>query len=550
MRFELEKAILKALNELYNITLTEVDIDIPPKESLGDFSTSIPMKISSKLNISPKKIGEQLAAYLKSFTELKDIKEIHVTDSGFMNFFIKLDWFYQKIIDIIGSDYLTKSNLFQGKKAQVEFVSANPTGPLTVAHGRGAIVGDVLARLLEYIGYEVTKEFYVNNKGNQIDRFAKSINARYEELLGHKVTFPNDGYKGKYVIEIAKKCLENDINLINSLSLPEKLSYFAKRSIENQIIEFKDVLSKINVNFDNFFYESSLYDTNLTGKVLSLLKKEGFIEEKDGALWFKSSSLGDDKESVLIKSDSSPTYFASDIAYHYDKFVTRGFDLVINVWGADHHSHVYRMKNSMQALGINPDKLEVILVQFVRLVSDGKEVSMSKRTGEFITLKELIEEVGPDVTRYIYLNRSHNSHLDFDLDITLKESMSNPVFYIQYSYVRCGSILKQAQLRNISLKDIKEINLSKLSTLDDIKLIKIIPLVKDEIVLAGIKRSPHRLTIISRKLAEAFNEFYHNQRVLGENEDIEQARLYLVLATRKALEVLLDLMGINKPEEM
>ncbi len=552
MRSELERALQEAVKIIYDLSLTfsEVEIEVPLREEHGDYSSSIPSKLSSKLRISPKEIGERIKNLILTFSCSQYIAAIDVTDSGFINFFLKKEWYINILRKIIQDDYLLRVDLFVGKKAQVEFVSANPTGPLTVAHGRGAVVGDVLVRLLEYIGYKVQKEFYVNNKGGQVTRFAISIDARYRELLGEEVVFPSDGYRGNYVIDIAKKLLEENPSYLKELTLEERIEYFTNQSVESLLSDHKEVLSKMNVEFDKFFYESTLYKTQLTSKVLSILEKEDYLERDGGAIWFKSSTLGDDKDRVLIKSDGSPTYFASDITYHYDKFVLRGFDLVIDVWGADHHSHVLRMKNSLQALGIDPDRLEIILVQFVRLISGGKEISMSKRTGEFVTLRELIDEVGPDVARYLYLIRSQSSHLDFDLDLALKESMANPVYYVQYAYVRAGSVLKQAQIKGVVLRNVEDTNLNLLTSIYEQRVLRHLSLLKEELILSAIRRSPHKLTHISRKLSEAFHEFYHKNRVLDEEEELEQARLLLVLAIRKALELLLSLMGISKPEEM
>ncbi len=548
MRKQIEEFIKYCFINHFSIEPGQIEVEIPLREEHGDFSTPTPLKLSSLLSYSSLELANMLKEFIIKSEFSKQFKDIKVAQPGFINFYLKKSYYFEVLKQIIENDYFARLKIGEGKKVQLEFVSANPTGPLHIAHGRGAVIGDVTARILEHLGYEVQKEYYVNDTGGQIEKFAESIEARYDELMGKKIEFPLDGYHGTYVIDLARNIMNNhslDYQIKN-----KRVGFLMDYAVGEMIRDHKEVLSLLNINHDNYFKEKYLVDSGLVDEVLIMLKKNGYLEEKDGAIWFTSTDLGDDKDRVLVKSDKSLTYFIKDIAYHYEKFVKRGFDIVIDVWGADHHNHVTRIKNSLKSLNIDPDRFEVILIQLVRLISKGKEILMSKRSGEFITLRELIEEVGKDVARYIYLTRSSNSPLDFDLDLALKESMDNPVFYIQYAYVRAGSILKQALIKGIRIRKADDVNYDLLSSNTELRLLRLLSILQDEILLAGIKRTPHRLATTSRKLAEAFHEFYQLHKVIGENAELEQSRLHLVIGTRYALELVLNLMGITKVEEM
>jgi len=548
LRKQIEEFIKNCIISVFSIDPGQIEVEIPLREEHGDFSSPTPLKLSSLLSYSPLELANKLKEFIIKSEFSKHFQDIKVAQPGFINFYLKKDFYFEVLKQIIGYDYYARLGIGKGKRVQVEFVSANPTGPLHIAHGRGAVVGDVTARILEHLGYEVQKEYYVNDTGGQIEKFAKSIEARYDELTGKIVEFPLDGYHGTYVIDMARNIMKNQS--FDYLTENKRVDFLMDYAVGEMLKDHKEVLSLLNINHDNYFKEKYLVDSGLVDEVLAMLKKNGFLEDKEGAIWFTSTDLGDDKDRVLVKSDKSLTYFVKDIAYHYEKFVKRKFDIVIDVWGADHHSHVTRIKNSLKSLNIDPDRFEVILIQLVRLISGGKEILMSKRSGEFITLRELIEEVGKDVARYIYLTRSSNSPLDFDLDLALKESMANPVFYIQYAYVRAGSILKQATIKGIGIRKADEVNYTLLSSNTELRLLRLLSLLQDEILLTGIKRTPHRLATTSRKLAEAFHEFYQLHKVIGESAELEQSRLHLVIGTRNALELLLNLMGITKVEEM
>ncbi len=548
MQKQIEEFIKNAIISVFSMDYEPIEVEIPLREEHGDFSTPTPLKLSSLLSYSSLELANKLKEFIIKSEFSKQFEAIKVAQPGFINFYLKKSYYFEVLKQILEHDYFARLGMGEGKKVQVEFVSANPTGPLHIAHGRGAVIGDVTARILEHLGYEVQKEYYVNDTGGQIEKFAKSIEARYDELTGKKVEFPSDGYHGTYVIDMARNIMNN--HSLDYLTENKRVGFLMEYAVGEMLKDHKEVLSLLNINHDNYFKEKYLVDSGLVDEVLTILKKNGYLEEKDGAIWFTSTDLGDDKDRVLVKSDKSLTYFIKDIAYHYEKFVKRGFDIVIDVWGADHHNHVTRIKNSLKSLNINPDRFEVILIQLVGLISKGKEILMSKRSGEFITLRELIEEVGKDVARYIYLTRSSNSPLDFDLDLALKESMDNPVFYIQYAYVRAGSILKQAAIKGIEIRKADEVNYALLSSNTEFRLLRLLSILQDEILLTGIKRTPHRLATTSRKLAEAFHEFYQLHKVIGESAELEQARLHLVIGTRSALELLLNLMGITKVEEM
>lgn len=548
MRKQIEEFIKYCFINHFSLEPGQIEVEIPLREEHGDFSTPTPLKLSSLLSYSSLELANMLKEFIIKSEFSKQFKDIKVAQPGFINFYLKKSYYFEVLKQIIENDYFARLKIGEGKKVQVEFVSANPTGPLHIAHGRGAVIGDVTARILEHLGYEVQKEYYVNDTGGQIEKFAESIEARYDELMGKKIEFPLDGYHGTYVIDLARNIMNNhslDYQIKN-----KRVGFLMDYAVGEMLRDHKEVLSLLNINHDNYFKEKYLVDSGLVDEVLIMLKKNGYLEEKDGAIWFTSTDLGDDKDRVLVKSDKSLTYFIKDIAYHYEKLVRRGFDIVIDVWGADHHNHVTRIKNSLKSLNIDPDRFEVILIQLVRLISKGKEILMSKRSGEFITLRELIEEVGKDVARYIYLTRSSNSPLDFDLDLALKESMDNPVFYIQYAYVRAGSILKQAVIKGIGIRKADDVNYDLLSSNTELRLLRLLSILQDEILLTGIKRTPHRLAATSRKLAEAFHEFYQLHKVIGENAELEQSRLHLVIGTRNALELILNLMGITKVEEM
>ena len=442
-----------------------------------------------------------------------------------------------------------RTNAGSGKRVQVEFVSANPTGPLHVGHGRGAALGSALANLLVAAGYDVQKEFYINDAGNQIDNLAASVNARYLELLGQTVLFPEDGYHGKDIIDTAQRMIDRDGDKYLSLPETERLELFKEVALQEKLTALREDLASFNVTFDNWFSERTLHAAGAIDKACQVLKQRGYTYEKDGALWLKTMEFGDDKDRVVIRDNGVPTYFAADIAYHMDKF-QRGFDTVINIWGADHHGYICRVKASIAAMGYDSEALEVMILQMVNLYQGGELVKMSKRTGQLVTLTELIEEVGRDAARFFFIMRSNDSQLDFDMDLAKSRSNENPVYYIQYAHARICSIFKQAAEAGIGLRDIKQISLQELAGEPEINLIKKLGELPEEISAAARERAPHRIARYAHELAGLFHAFYNQCRIIGVEPELQQARLALVLAVQNAIRQTLAILGVEAPEKM
>jgi arginyl-tRNA synthetase len=528
--------------------IPELILLIPKNKSHGDLSTNIAMQLSRELKLKPLDI----AHFIVDNLNIKDsiIGEVEIVRPGFINFCLKENWLYQ-IIDEIrekGEDY-GKVNLGKGKKIQVEFVSVNPTGPLHVGHGKCAAVGDALSNILKAAGYKVEKEYYINDQGRQIDLLGQSVQVRYDNLLGEEEEFPPDGYKGKYIIDLAQDIIDKFQDKYKGRDDQESREFFKEFTLKNILEGIKEDLKDFGVEFDEWFSESSLYKQNKLQEVIELLQQKGFLYKEKGALWLKTTIFGDEKDRVVIRENSIPTYFASDIAYHQDKY-QRGFEKIIDIWGADHHGYIQRMKAAVQALGYPEDSLGVLIVQFVTLIRDGKEVGMSTRGGEFITLKDLIKEVGKDVARYFFLMRSHDSHTEFDLDVAKSQSMENPVYYIQYAYARICSIIKKAEQAGVKIDKSK---LSKLQLLDkeeEFELIKKLSSLKEVIKKSALTWKPHFLTTYLYDLASSFHKYYTVHRIITEDEELTRARLILIDCTRIVLFNSLKILGVSVPESM
>ncbi|MFC1931800.1 arginine--tRNA ligase, partial [Chloroflexota bacterium] len=437
--------------------------------------------------------------------------------------------------------------LAPGRRVQIEFVSVNPTGPLHVGHGRGAILGSTLANILTAAGYNVEKEYYINDAGNQIDAFYRSLYARYQQSSGIEAEMPTDGYLGNYMVALAKEITAEDGERFRTLPEAEAISQLGQLGLKKMVDQIKADLELLGVEFDVWFSEQSLYDNGQYQAALSRLKQEGHISEKEGATWFVSTALGEDKDNVVIRSDGSPTYFATDIAYHYDKFLKRHFDTVINIWGADHLGHVSRMKAVVGALGIDPEQLKVIISQMVTLRRGGELVRISKRSGDIITLRELVEEVGADACRFFFLSRTADSQMDFDLELAKKQSADNPVYYVQYAHARIASILRLAQEKGI---DYRDGDVSLLTTEPELTLIRKMLLLPEIVELIANTLEPHHLTYYAQDLATVFHSFYKQCRVVSQNEALTGARLKLVAAAKTVLRRTLYLMGMTAPEKM
>lgn len=519
-------------------------------KSHGDIATNIALQLSRIVKINPMDI----AHFIINNIDVKNniIEKVEIAKPGFINIWFKSNWLYQIVKEIQdkGKDY-GKIDMGKGKRIQVEFVSVNPTGPLHVGHGKCAVVGDALSSILKAAGFSVEKEYYINDQGKQIDILGNSVQVRYEILLGENRKFPSDGYKGKYIIDIAKEIINQYGDRFKGIDDQETLEFFKEFTLKKISAEIKKDLENFGVNFDVWFSEKSLYKKGRLQEVLTILDQRGFIYKEKGAVWVKTTAFDDEKDRVVIRENGIPTYFASDIAYHQDKY-QRGFDKVIDVWGADHHGYIDRMKAAMKALGYPPDFFDVLIVQFVTLIKEGREVGMSTRGGEFITLKDLINEVGKDVARYFFLMRSYDSHTEFDLDIAKSQSMENPVYYIQYAYARICSIIKKAELAGIKLNglDIDNINLQLLNTEEELKLIKKMSSLKDVIRKSAVTWKPHLLTTYLYDLASVFHKYYTVHRIIVEDAELSKSRLILINCTRIVLLNALNLLGISAPESM
>jgi arginyl-tRNA synthetase len=516
-----------------------VSIEVPREKGHGDYATNLAMVLAGQAGMNPRQIAEIIVENFES----EVVEEISIAGPGFINFKLKNAWLWNnlKLITKRAEDY-GRIDAGRGKKVQIEFVSANPTGPLHVGHSRGAVVGDVTASVMEAAGFDVEREYYINDAGNQMDILGESTLLRYRELLGEEIKMPEDVYAGEYVKEIAQDLYEQYGSDLMEKDKSERLKICREYAYQEMLKNIEHDLKEFGIVFDSWFSERTLHPDKIE-QAIKLLHNKGHIFEKGDALWFKSTEFGDDKDRVIIKSDGSPTYLAADMAYHLDK-LERGFDKLINVWGADHHGYIPRMKAVIEAFGYDQDTLEVIVVQMVTLLRRGKKMPMSKRAGSFVTMNEVNQEVGTDAARYYYVMRSTDSHLDFDLELAKEESSNNPVYYVQYAHARIHSIIDNAELE----ADAENLNL--LTNEAEIDLMKMLAKFPEEIKRIAESRQPHHLTTYAYDLATAFHSFYNNCRVNTDNESLAQARLYLVNAARQVLKNVLTLLGISAPEQM
>lgn len=526
--------------------LPDVFLEVPPEKSFGDYATNFAMQAARTLKANPRKIAESVVAYL----QYPWLDRAEIAGPGFINFYLKPDWLYELLQEILEQGETYGNTLTgQKQKIQIEFVSANPTGPLHVGHGRGAAFGSALANLMSAAGYDVQKEFYINDAGNQIDNLALSVEARYLELLGQTVEFPEDGYHGKDIIDTAKRIVDNSGSRYLLMVPAERREVFKHIALAEKLAALKEDLESFGVTFDVWFSERSLFENDAVAAACAELRKKGHAYDKDGAFWLRSTDFGDDKDRVIIRDNGIPTYFASDIAYHDNKF-HRGFETVINIWGADHHGYIPRMKAAMAALGYDPARLEVLILQMVSLYQGGELVKMSKRTGQGVTLSELIEEVGKDAARYFFIMRSLDSQLDFDLDLAKSHSNDNPVYYVQYAHARIASILRQMAEAGIAVDQGATAELRRLSTEFELDLIRKLGDYPAEIAGAARDRAPHRIARYAHELAGLFHSFYNGCRVLGVEPELTTARLALIIATQRVIRHCLGILGVDAPEKM
>lgn len=543
-------AIKNSVKEgLINIeSIPEIEIEEPKEKQHGDLAINTAMIMAKQAKMSPKKIAEIIVS--KMDTSNTFIEKIEVAGPGFINFFLN-DKFLEETLKLVykrGKDY-GRVNIGKGKKVQVEFVSANPTGPMHMGNARGGALGDALASVLDYAGYDVTREFYINDAGNQIEKFGYSLEARYLQLLGIPAEVPEGGYHGEDIIDRAREFLEIYGDKYKDAPSEERRKTLVEYGLKKNLEKIKEDLELYGIEYDVWFSEQSLYDSGEVYKVIEELKQKGYTYEKDGALWFKMTLFGAEKDDVLVRANGFPTYLASDIAYHKNKFITRGFDWVINVWGADHHGHIAPMKGAMQALGIDPDRLDVVLMQLVKLIEGGQVVKMSKRTGRMVTLRDLIDEVGKDAARFFFNMRSADSPIDFDLDLAKEQSNENPVFYVQYAHARICSIIRQLE-EKVKIENIDEVDLSLLKEEEEKDLIKKLAYFPEEITIAARTLTPHRITRYVLDVASLFHSFYNSHRVKGVEENLMEARFVLILAVKTVIKNALDILKITAPERM
>lgn len=543
---------IRSMAEEQNIQLENLPdfvIEKPKNEDHGDWATNAAMQLARIFHNSPRKLAEQIVDRL---ADCDYFTSVEIAGPGFINFRLSQKWMGEVLEEILTlKDQYGRQNVGQGEKVQVEFVSANPTGPLHVGHGRGAAVGDIIAKIMDFAGWNVQKEYYINDAGLQMKILGTSTQSRYFELLGHKdrAPFPEDAYKGEYIYDLAQEIIDKEGDRFLSLPLEESMEFFQIYAAGHILEGIKKDLADFGVHFDVWFSEKSLYERNLVPEAMDTLRKHGYAYEQDGALWFKATAFGDEKDRVLIRNNGVPTYFASDITYHMEKF-GRGFERVIDIWGADHHGYVPRMKAGVEALGKDRESLEVVLIQFVNLLRGGEQVAMSTRSGQFVTLRDVINEVGVDATRYFFVMRRSDSHLDFDLELAKQSSNENPVYYVQYAHARICSVLKEAENRQIKLYGLEALNTELLTSDEEKKLVNRLSLFPQEVRRAAIDRAPHVIVNYAYDLASDFHSFYNANRILGERPDVMNVRLLLVLASKYVLSRSLSLLGLNAPERM
>jgi len=521
-------------------------VEVPRENEHGDFATNLAMVLAKPARMAPRKAAEIL---VQNFS-LPWVERVEIAGPGFINFYLNPGWVYQSLPLIIAQDGdYGRVNLGEGKKVQVEFVSANPTGLLHMGNARGAALGDSIAGILDFAGYEVTREFYINDAGNQIENFGLSLEARYLQLLGQDTPVPEEGYHGEDILASAIAFRDKYGAAYAGAQPEERRPALVAFALEEKLQAIKKSLGDFGVRYDVWFSEQSLHDSGAILDTLSFLKERGYIYENEGAQWFKATSLGVEKDEVVVRSNGIPTYFASDIAYHRNKF-QRGFNWVIDIWGADHHGHVPRMKAAVAALGFEQASLEVVIMQLVRLYKGGEIVRMSKRSGQFVTLEELVGEVGQDAARYFFVMRGSDSHLDFDLDLAKAETNENPVYYIQYAHARICSILRQYGEQGGQMPEASKVDFNLLKEEYELALARKLADFPEEVASAAAGLAPQRIARYLHELAGLLHSFYNSHRVITTEQDLTEARLVLVNATRITLKNALGLLGLTAPERM
>lgn len=530
--------------------IPSIEVDIPKDAAHGDYASNVAMVLASRATrkFPPRRIAEFISENIQDSEDF--LERVEVAGPGFMNFFIRENvWAtFLEDVDKLGDRY-GASEYGRGDKTHIEFVSANPTGPLHIGHARGAVVGDVIANILEASGFSVFREYYINDAGNQMNNLGKSVLFRYLNLLGEDIAFPEGCYQGDYIKDLAREIITKEGDIYRARNKDEVLRIFTDYAASAILNEIKDDLKAFGVIIDNYFSERNLYEDDQVGKLLAELEQKGFVYRNGETIWFKTTDFGDEKDRVVVRKNGEPTYFAADIAYHHNKYV-RGFDTLIDIWGADHHGYIPRMVACVEALGYKKDSLKIVLVQFVNLLRDGKPVPMSTRAGEFVSLREVVDEVGKDAARYNFLMRRSDSHLDFDLELAKKQSNENPVYYVQYAHARICSILRNADEQNQKIPRYDEVNLHYLKLPEEVNLIKAVTRFPEVTEGAALALEPHRLTFYLNDLAALFHSYYNKYRVLSYDEQLSRARLFLIKSILTVLRNALRLLGVSAPERM
>lgn len=552
LKIIIENAINKAMasGDLPEAEIPQFNIEKPANKDNGDYSTNVAMAGARAFKKAPKMIAEAIAKCIELDGTV--FEKVEIAGPGFMNFFLSQKFYCDILKDVFacGENY-GKSDYGKGKKILVEFVSANPTGPMHIGNARGGAIGDCLASVLDWAGYSVNREFYVNDAGNQIEKFATSLEVRYLQHFDSTVELPEDAYHGQDIVDHAENFIaEFGDKYVNAQS-SERRKALVDYALPKNIAGLEKDLGRYRITYDKWFRESTLHNDGSVQKVIDALKEKGVTYEQDGALWFKASEYGNDKDIVLVRANGLPTYIVPDIAYHYNKLVTRGYDKAIDVLGADHHGYVPRMKAALTALGLDASRLDCVIMQMVRLVRDGETIKLSKRSGKAITLNTLIDEVPLDAARFFFNLREPNSHFDFDLELAAKQSSENPVYYVQYAHARICSIIKKAQEQGVELRTPNDDELALLSSKEEKDLIRHLSALTDEIVASAKAYDPAKITHYVIELATLFHKFYNAQRVmLDDNEPLMQARLYLCSAVKNTIYNILTMLKITTPEVM
>ncbi len=526
-----------------------VRLERPRQAGHGDWATNIAMQLAKPFGMKPREIAEKLIDKLP-IGEI--VENAEIAGPGFINFTLASNWITEAVKSTIDqNENYGRVNSGKGRRVQVEFVSANPTGPLHMGHGRGAAVGDITASILDFAGWDVEREYYINDAGLQMELLGKSAQSRYFEALGrgNEAPMPEDGYHGEYMTDIAESFVDKYGDELTKKPLEETVEFFSVETGKIVTEMIRKDLEEFGVTFDVWFSEKSLYDNGQVEPAMEELKKRDFAYEEDGALWFRSTLFGDDKDRVLIRTNGVPTYFTSDVAYLKNKY-DRNFEKLIYVWGADHHGYVPRLKSVNKAFGHPDEAVDVLLIQMVNLLRDGKPVQMSKRAGTIITLREIMDEVGVDATRFFFVMRRCDSTLDFDLELAKKATSENPVFYVQYAHARICSIYRELEERGVTLPGVEEFDVSLITDQSEINLAKAISRLPEEVAKSADEFAPHRIAYYATELAEAFHSFYNSQRILGVDEPVMKTRILLMEAAKITLKNVLGLLGVSAPEKM